>query len=83
MTHPVLDRPDVLRVRLRLRRDRSIIPNGAYPVTAEAAPDLPALLYHHGNGEIAADYDDIAQDYPRLGITLLAIDYRGDGVSKG
>ena len=37
MTHPVLDRLDVLRVRLRLRRDRSITPNGAYPVTVEVA----------------------------------------------
>jgi len=96
MTHPVLDRPEVLRVLFHPRRDRSIIPNGAYPVTVEvepgitvggrlypAAPDSPAILYYHGNGEIAADYDDIAQDYTRLGITLLAIDYRGYGVSNG
>jgi hypothetical protein len=95
MTHPVLDRPEVLRVLFHPRRDRSIIPKGVYPVTAEvapgitvggrvypAAPDSPAILRYHGNGEIAADYDHMAEDYTRWGITLLAIDYRY-GVSKG
>jgi alpha-beta hydrolase superfamily lysophospholipase len=50
-----------------------------YPAT----PDSPAILYYHGNGEIAADYDYIAEYYTHLGITLLVIDYRGYGVSDG
>jgi pimeloyl-ACP methyl ester carboxylesterase len=43
----------------------------------------PAILYFHGNGEIAADYDDIAPLYTRLGISLLVADYRGYGTSGG
>jgi alpha-beta hydrolase superfamily lysophospholipase len=48
-----------------------------------AAPEAPVVLYFHGNGEIAADYDDIASLYTRMGITLLVIDYRGYGRSDG
>jgi fermentation-respiration switch protein FrsA (DUF1100 family) len=50
-----------------------------YPAT----PKAPAILYYHGNGEIAADYDDIASLYTQIGITLLVIDYRGYGRSDG
>ena len=48
-----------------------------------AATETPAILYYHGNGEIAADYDDIASLYTQLGITLLVMDYRGYGRSDG
>ncbi len=48
-----------------------------------AADNSPAILYFHGNGEIAADYDGIAPLYTRLGITLLVVDYRGYGRSDG
>lgn len=96
MSHPILDQPSVLRVLFHPRRDNSIPPNGAYPVAVEVEPGVtvggrlyptdaqnPAILYFHGNGEIAADYDDIAEYYTYLGITLLVIDYRGYGVSNG
>jgi alpha-beta hydrolase superfamily lysophospholipase len=46
-----------------------------------AAPDSPAILFFHGNGEIAEDYDDIAPLYIQMGITLLVMDYRGYGTS--
>jgi hypothetical protein len=45
--------------------------------------DAPLILYYHGNGEIADDYDDIASLYTRLGISLLVMDYRGYGASGG
>ena len=41
------------------------------------------ILYFHGNGEIASDYDTIAPFYTRLGITLFVVDYRGYGLSDG
>ena len=41
------------------------------------------LLFFHGNGEIVADYDDLATVYNRMGINLLAVDYRGYGRSGG
>ena len=46
-------------------------------------PVGPHLLFFHGNGEIASDYDDIGPVYNRLGISLLAVDYRGYGRSGG
>jgi fermentation-respiration switch protein FrsA (DUF1100 family) len=41
------------------------------------------LLFFHGNGEIVADYDQLGPLYGRLGINLLAVDYRGYGRSNG
>ncbi|MCE9614697.1 MAG: lysophospholipase [Lentisphaerae bacterium] len=43
----------------------------------------PLVLFFHGNGEIAADYDDIAPMYNRLGLSFLVVDYRGYGRSGG
>lgn len=48
-----------------------------------AGRDAPAILYYHGNGEIAADYDSIGPLFVMLGITLLVVDYRGYGRSDG
>lgn len=41
------------------------------------------LLFFHGNGEIVADYDDIAPLFNRLGINFWVVDYRGYGISDG
>jgi pimeloyl-ACP methyl ester carboxylesterase len=46
-------------------------------------PQSPLILYFHGNGEIARDYDSIAPLYTDLGISLLVADYRGYGWSDG
>jgi pimeloyl-ACP methyl ester carboxylesterase len=46
-------------------------------------PGSPVFLYFHGNGEIASDYDGIAADYQRIGVSLLVVDYRGYGWSTG
>lgn len=43
----------------------------------------PVLLFFHGNGEIVADYDELAPFYTRLGISFLPVDYRGYGRSGG
>lgn len=45
--------------------------------------DAPVILYFHGNGEIASDYDSIASFYTDLGITLFVVDFRGYGLSDG
>jgi pimeloyl-ACP methyl ester carboxylesterase len=97
-SYGVLDRPEVLSVLFYPRRDVSagFTAPGAYPVRIEVAPGLavggriypsenndPMILYFHGNGEIASDYDGIAPLYNRLGITLFVVDYRGYGASDG
>jgi alpha-beta hydrolase superfamily lysophospholipase len=48
-----------------------------------ADPLSPHLLFFHGNGEIASDYDEAGLIYQQLGISLLALDYRGYGKSQG
>jgi len=48
-----------------------------------AEPQSSLILYFHGNGEIARDYDSIASLYTGLGISLLVADYRGYGWSDG
>jgi len=93
-----LDQPEILEVLFHPRRLRAPLYSTAqvrlldlqvepglflggrlYPVSTSA----PLILYFHGNGEIAADYDDLASRYTRLGISLLVVDYRGYGRSDG
>ncbi len=45
--------------------------------------DWPWLLYFHGNGEIARDYDSIAPLYHQQRLNLIVADYRGYGRSTG
>ncbi len=48
-----------------------------------AEPAAPLVLHFHGNGEIAADYVGLAPVFARLGLHLLALDFRGYGASGG
>lgn len=48
-----------------------------------AGLSAPCILFFHGNGEIVADYDDLAGMYNQRGINFLAVDYRGYGRSDG
>ena len=47
-----------------------------------AGSDCPTILFWHGNGEIASDYDDF-QVYVEMGINFFVIDFRGYGESDG
>src|SRR5438552_6981325 len=49
----------------------------------EGAAEGANLLYFHGNGEVASDYDDIARLFTQLGINLFVGEYRGYGFSTG
>jgi len=46
-------------------------------------PGSPTLLFFHGNGEIVADYDELAPLYLNQGVNFLPVDYRGYGRSTG
>jgi len=96
VAHP-LDRPEVLACIFHPRRDvGSRRPEGSIdldiPVTSGVALGArfhpgparsPCVLFFHGNGEIASDYDDLAPFFVRAGAGLLAVDYRGYGRSGG
>jgi fermentation-respiration switch protein FrsA (DUF1100 family) len=45
--------------------------------------DAPNIIYFHGNGEIAADYDYVAPVYAQYALNLFVADYRGYGGSGG
>jgi pimeloyl-ACP methyl ester carboxylesterase len=98
MPSAILDQPHIQRVLFYPRRDDGLMPDtpDARRVAVEvepgvriggrlcpASPAAPLILFFHGNGEIAADYFDIAPAYTQLGISLLVMDYRGYGTSDG
>jgi len=92
-----LDRPEVLKCLFHPRKDPAPTPpQGAtdFFITVEegvnlgarfypADPNEPHLLFFHGNGEIASDYDTIGPVYNRHNISFLVVDYRGYGQSGG
>lgn len=93
-----LDRPEILRALFHPRAeyggaakasgarnvlipvDEDTVVGGRFHVAHPAGPNI---LFFHGNGEIAADYDEMGPLYNRLGLNFLAVDYRGYGRSTG
>ncbi|OHD67428.1 MAG: temperature sensitive supressor [Spirochaetes bacterium RBG_16_49_21] len=65
---------------IRIPVDEGIIIGGRFYGAGDSAP---LILFFHGNGEIVADYDDIAGLYNRRGISFMPVDYRGYGKSTG
>lgn len=96
MTDLLIDNPLILSMLFHPRRVQaggSRIPNtydGSIPTSEGVAlgyrlyKSVPnVLLYFHGNGEVAADYDDLAPYFQACGASLLVLDYRGYGWSSG
>jgi uncharacterized protein len=61
----------------------NVVVGATFHPAASAAATAPTLLFFHGNGEIVADYDELAPFYQRLGVNFLPVDYRGYGRSTG
>jgi len=93
----LLDRPEILRFVFYPRKE-SLPPRlpGARDYLIEVASGVkvgcrfypadgsfPTVLFFHGNGEIAADYDYVAPLFNRLEINLFVAEYRGYGFSDG
>lgn len=97
MSQSILDDPHILAYLFHPRRnDLTNLPAGVSSVAVIVEQDVqvggrlyaaqresPLILYFHGNGEIAGDYDDLAPLYTQMGISLLVMDYRGYGTSNG
>ena len=93
----LLDHPEITTLLFHPRKDPSdsFVPNTSElytPVDEDIAlntriyltgGDRPHLLFFHGNGEIAGDYDDIGPIYNQFGLNFMVSDYRGYGKSKG
>lgn len=73
-----------------------LIPTFEYEVEVESGVRLPLrfhlgaaesaapnLLFFHGNGEVATDYDDLAPRFNAAGMNLVVAEYRGYGRAGG
>lgn len=49
----------------------------------QGSPSWPSILFFHGNGEVASDYDDMSPYYIEREANLIVADYRGYGRSGG
>lgn len=96
LDYSFLDNPDILQFVFYPRQDWTPAPPGTRDLMVPVDPSVsiscrfypankgsPAILYFHGNGEVACDYDFIAPDYNELNISLFVADYRGYGLSGG
>ncbi len=60
--------------------ENNILVAGRFHMKEKSAPNI---LFFHGNGEIAGDYDELGPVYHRTGMNFLVVDYRGYGRSSG
>src|SRR5208337_3317919 len=91
----LFDRPEISQFIFYPRQDPLPKDDVAlYPVEVEegisvvcrfypAARGIATILYFHGNGETAGDYDLVSSLYTSLQINLFVADYRGYGLSSG
>ena len=92
----LIDRLGIGRIIFYPRTDLRPPPAGAVDYQIEVAPGvavagrfypadptLPSILFFHGNGEVAPEYDETAQIYHQAGLNLWVADYRGYGASGG
>ena len=60
------------------------VPTARLHVRVYSAPEVHrAVLLFHGNGEVVADWDDVAPLFASAGARLAVCDYRGYGRSSG
>jgi alpha-beta hydrolase superfamily lysophospholipase len=92
----LLDRSDIRDVMFYPRPDQSPPPAGAGDLQIrvpdgtqlharifEGRADRPTIVFFHGNGEVVADYNEIAKLYARVDLNLVVCEYRGYGRSTG
>ena len=60
--------------------EEDVVVGGRYYLAGKEATNI---LFFHGNGEIVADYEDLAPLYTKREINFLPVDYRGYGRSTG
>lgn len=98
MAHALLNRPEVTASLFHPRPEVSFseAPDNAEPIRIPLSDGTelggwfhpvertsPTVLFFHGNGEIAADYHDLAPAYAQRDIQFFPVDYRGYGRSGG
>lgn len=91
-----IDQSPLLGFLFYPRKDVTPCPEGAFDLMIPVENEIviacrffarekawPWILYFHGNGEVASEYNDIAPLFQKRGINLVVADYRGYGASSG
>jgi alpha-beta hydrolase superfamily lysophospholipase len=93
-----LDKPEILQFIFYPRKDFFEISAAANVIAGTIPVDKaisisycfyfsdkkhPNILFFHGNGETASDYEPIGSIYNQIGVNLFVADYRGYGRSGG
>lgn len=93
-----LDKPEILQFIFYPRKDFFEISTAANVIAGTIPVDKaisisycfyfsdkkhPNVLFFHGNGETASDYEPIGSIYNQIGVNLFVADYRGYGRSGG
>ncbi len=96
--YTILDRPELLSRLFHPRKQYSMVEAGSNCREVSIQVDqgvhlggrfhltdnpIGTILFFHGNGEIASDYDDLGPLFTQMGIRFLVVDYRGYGRSDG
>ncbi len=94
--YSLIDQPSILNFIFYPRKDFTPCPDGAFDVAVPVEKNVsvlcrfyaghvawPWILFFHGNGEVASDYDEIAPIYHMKRLNLVVADYRGYGASDG
>jgi pimeloyl-ACP methyl ester carboxylesterase len=94
--YSTLDRSSAIHYVFYPRRDFTRCPENAFDVSVPVGgtvsivcrfypgrKDRPWVLFFHGNGEVASDYNSIAPFYHQKRLNLAVADYRGYGQSGG
>lgn len=92
----LLDAPQISAAMFYPRRLAAPPPPGSRNVPVDAGDGVTlvcrwhplanaraAVLFFHGNGETAPEYDDLAPVYHQFGMSLFVAEYRGYGMSDG
>jgi len=96
-SYSLLDNPQILQNAFFPIKEWSVCPDYATDIFVAvdsgtnvacrffaASPEYPTILFFHGNGEIASDYDDIAPFFfTRCNANLVVAEFRGYGASGG
>lgn len=97
LSYEKLDQPAVLAALFHPRPEWNPPPAGAFDQEVRVADgvELPVryhlgeepaavnILFFHGNGEVASDYDELAPQYRAVGLNLVVTEYRGYGRAGG
>ena len=82
--HPRIEWPHVTSTSsvesILIPVEKDIVVGARLHIAGKSAANI---LFFHGNGEIAADYNDLGYLYTGMGINFLPVDYRGYGESTG